>query len=232
MRHTFSRPQQQSGLTLIELLIAMALGLMIISVIIGVLASSQQSQRLQKNYEDLQNSGRHALSFLSQEIRRVGFDTDGRFAYAALQTPSTDVIRLGYANMLDCSGATGNVWVGYRLTGHELICDGDQDPAQSMTSELEAFAVLYGEDTGSTTSANNGRHDRNVDVYRTASTVTNWKHVHAVQIAIVLRSAEEVLEDVSTATYTLFPGYPVYDPTDDRHLRRVFNTTVYLRNRE
>jgi prepilin-type N-terminal cleavage/methylation domain-containing protein len=224
--------RQQAGLTLVELMLALAIGLMLISIVIGVLVSGKKNQQLQQAYEELQNNGRHAVSFLAQEIRRAGFDSDGRFAYAPLQNPSSDVIRLGYANMLDCSGATGNIYVGYRLSNNELVCDGDQDPAQSMTSELEAFAALYGEDTGSATSATDGRYDRNVDVYRTASTVANWKRVHAVQIAIVLRSAEEVLEEVSTATYTLFPGYTAYDPADDRHLRKVFRTTVYLRNRE
>jgi Tfp pilus assembly protein PilW len=47
-------PCQQAGLTLIELLIAIALGLMIVSVVIGVLVSGQHSQRLQQGYEERQ----------------------------------------------------------------------------------------------------------------------------------------------------------------------------------
>jgi competence protein ComGC len=223
---------KQAGLTLIELLIAMALGLMIVSVVIGILVSGQQSQRLQQGYEELQNSGRHALSFLAQEIRRAGFDENGSLAIAALQGPGTDLLKLAYTNMLDCSGATGNVWVAYRLSDAELMCDGDEDPAQALTTEVEALGFLYGEDTGSSTSAADGLFDRSINVWRHASQVTNWSHVQAVQAAILLRSSQEVLDQDLSQSITFFPGYTAAGTYNDRHLRRVFRTTVYLRNRE
>lgn len=224
--------QRQAGLTLIELLIAMALGLMIVSVVIGVLVSGQQSQRLQQGYEELQNNGRHALSFLAQEVRRAGFDEDGSLTVTALQNPESDLLKLAYAEMLDCSGATGNTWVAYRISDDQLVCDGDQDPAQSMTAEIEALAFLYGEDTGSASDAEDGLFDGNVNVWRHASQVGNWKHVQAVQIALLLRSAEEVLDEAYSESFTLFPGFTAAGPYSDRHLRRSFHSTVYLRNRE
>ena len=232
MPRIYTLPRQQAGLTLIELLIAMALGLMIVSVVIGVLVSGQQSQRLQQGYEELQNNGRHALSFLAQEIRRAGFDENGSLAITALQDPTTDLVKLAYANLLDCSGATGNLWVAYRLSDTELVCDGDEDPAQSLTAEVEALAFLYGEDTGSAIDAEDGLFDGSVNVWRHASQVGNWKRVHAVQIALLLRSAEEVLDETHSESFTLFPGFTAAGPYSDRHLRRSFHTTVYLRNRE
>lgn len=222
---------RQTGLTLIELLIAMALGLMIVSVVIGVLVSGQQSQRLQQGYEELQNNGRHALSFLAQEIRRAGFDEDGSLAVAALQNPESDLLKLAYAEMVDCAGAD-NDWVAYRLSDTILVCDGDQDPAQSLTAEVEALAFLYGEDTGSASDAGDGLFDGGVNVWRHASEVGNWKRVHAVQIALLLRSVEEVLDEAYSESFTLFPGFTAAGPYSDRHLRRSFHTTVYLRNRE
>lgn len=224
--------RHQSGLTLVELLIAMALGLMIVSVVVGVLVSSQQSQRLQQSYEELQNSGRHAISFLAQEIRRAGFDQNGSLAVAALQDPDTDLLKVAYADMLDCSGATGNDWVAYRVSATELVCDGDEDPAQSLTAEVEALAFLYGEDTGSAADPSDGLFDGSINVWRHASQINDWSRVHAIQVAIVLRSSTEVLDQELNQSFSLFPAYTAVGPYNDRYIRRLFRTSVYLRNRE
>ncbi len=222
----------QSGLTLVELLLALAIGLILISGVVGVLVSGQQGQRLQQAYEELQSNGRQAISFLSQELRRAAYDNNGSLNQAALSDPSTGVFKLAYSSMLDCGGATGNVTVVYGLSSNELTCDGDQDPVQAMTSDVEALAARFGEDTGSSSDADDGLFDGNVDLYRTAAQVSNWTRVYAVQLALVLRSQEVVLDAASSDTYLLFPGVDVYDPSDDRYLRRVFRSTVYLRNRE
>ncbi|HAT28785.1 MAG TPA: pilus assembly protein PilW, partial [Gammaproteobacteria bacterium] len=60
------------GLSLIELLIAMALGLTLSAVVVQVYVSATVTERSQDARLRLQENGRFALNFLSQEIRMGG----------------------------------------------------------------------------------------------------------------------------------------------------------------
>lgn len=70
-----------------------------------------------------------------------------------------------------------------------------------------------------------------VTQYLRADQVTDWNLVKSVQIALLLRTLKE-LPGVTpdTKTYTLLPGLTWTAPGDQR-LRRVFVTTIGLRNR-
>jgi type IV pilus assembly protein PilW len=86
--------------------------------------------------------------------------------------------------------------------------------------------VLYGEDT-------DAPPDNQANIYRQASDVLNWTDVVSVRIALLVRTAENSGPDVDTKTYNL-AGISV-DPTsgatpDDRRQRRVFTSTIQLRN--
>ena len=63
---------KQAGLTLVELMIAMVLGLIIIGGVYGVFISTQQTNRSQEAMSRVQESGRLALEILSRDIRESG----------------------------------------------------------------------------------------------------------------------------------------------------------------
>lgn len=66
------RLRQQSGYTLIELMIAMVLGLVIIGGVIGVFVSNQQSFRTNENLGRLQENARISFELMAREIRQAG----------------------------------------------------------------------------------------------------------------------------------------------------------------
>jgi len=92
--------------------------------------------------------------------------------------------------------------------------------AEELVSGVESFQVLYGIDTN---------QDFVVDQYVTADAVTDWRIVRGLQVALLLRSETEFGTDTDSATYAL-SGTTV-DPADDRRQRRVFASTIALRNR-
>jgi type IV pilus assembly protein PilW len=106
----------QAGLTLIELMIAMALGLLLLFAIGTVYVTSTQTARVQDDYARLQEAGRTALEMVGRGIRQAGYAdvfTDPRktgftgTALAALNTtcptaaPVSDVVTVQF----DASGA-------------------------------------------------------------------------------------------------------------------------------
>ena len=63
----------QRGLTLIELMIGMALGLVVVVGIGYIYMGSRQSYKVQDNMARIQENGRYAMEILGREIRMAGF---------------------------------------------------------------------------------------------------------------------------------------------------------------
>ena len=63
----------QAGLSLIELLIAMTLGLMLMSVVGTIMINSKRAYNIQTDMAYLQENARFAMSFLSSDLRMSGF---------------------------------------------------------------------------------------------------------------------------------------------------------------
>ncbi|MDH3469587.1 MAG: prepilin-type N-terminal cleavage/methylation domain-containing protein, partial [Gammaproteobacteria bacterium] len=63
----------QRGLTLIELMIAMALGLLVISVVLGVFINTNRNFRQDEMIGRMQENARYAMRVLAQDVSMIGF---------------------------------------------------------------------------------------------------------------------------------------------------------------
>lgn len=78
----------QQGLTLVELMVAMAIGMILMLGATGVLISNQQTFRTSENLAGIQENGRIALEMLAGEIRQTGGNPCGTLAIANVLTPA------------------------------------------------------------------------------------------------------------------------------------------------
>lgn len=60
---------KQAGFTLIELMIAITLGLILVAVAIQMLVSGQQNYRIQSSAASLQDSGLFGINYVTKNIR-------------------------------------------------------------------------------------------------------------------------------------------------------------------
>lgn len=102
----------------------------------------------------------------------------------------------------------------------QLMRQAGTNAAVALFEGVENFQVLYGEDSDGDGSANR---------YLDASQVVDMDNVVSIRIALLLRTVEEVGGDPDTSVYSLLGT--LFDPVDDRRLRRVYTTTIKLRNR-
>lgn len=65
--------QQQKGMTLIEIMIALTLSLLLIGGVIQLFLTSKQTYRMNEALANVQESGRLALDSLSRELRMAGY---------------------------------------------------------------------------------------------------------------------------------------------------------------
>jgi len=89
-------PRQQLGLSLIELMIAMILGLVIIGGVATLFVSNQQTNRTQEALSRAQESGRLAFEFIARDVRMAG----------NIGCPRTDRV----ANVLENKNAATDWW--------------------------------------------------------------------------------------------------------------------------
>jgi type IV pilus assembly protein PilW len=95
--------------------------------------------------------------------------------------------------------------------------------AEELVEGIDTMQVRYGLDTD---------NDRQVNVWQTANLVAaanDWPRVLSVEITLLARSTEEYGTETDAVVYNV--GGMRFDPIDDRRLRKVFTTTMALRNR-
>lgn len=88
--HRFDR-SAQCGVTLIELMVSMVLGLLLILGVVSVYVTNQQAARTNEGLARLQESGRIAFELMSRELRQAGGNPCGaRLVANVLNTPTAN----------------------------------------------------------------------------------------------------------------------------------------------
>ena len=90
VRHFFRRSKASAGFTLIELMIAMLLGLIVIAGVVSVFLANQRSYRTNQALGDVQDGSRIAFELMANDIRNAGYtgcDSNGRIANVLKAAP-------------------------------------------------------------------------------------------------------------------------------------------------
>lgn len=217
----------QSGLSLIELMVAITLGLMITTTLGYILMGSRSTYRTQDASARVQDTGRFALEYIGRQIRSAGRTDISPLAsvpvaYATnpiVLTSSDTQLTVQYQDTQDCNGfgvATVENAISFdgNTDGHrQLLCDGNGGTAQPFAEEVEELQFRY-----ATVNATG-------DLIWSA---TPTSPVVAVEVCIRVRSSAN---GVLNATQIIrgCNGTNIADPGDTR-LRRTFTSVFALRN--
>lgn len=105
------------------------------------------------------------------------------------------------------------------------IVKGAAGAAQELIEGIESMQILYGEDTVPT----NG----SADVYVLPAAVGDWSRVVSIRVGLLARTPAQTGQDVDGKTYSLLGDAGTsddYDDTADKRQRRMFNSTIQVRN--
>jgi type IV pilus assembly protein PilW len=192
---SFNKKQQQLGLTLVELMIAMVIGLVLVGGVIQIFIANNQTYRVTENMSRMQENGRFALDIMGKIIRTAGFrgnvevNFGDEFSTATYFTDTftgdqsiigtdstTDSVTFRYrgANntaMTDCIGnavaAGAEVASRFFITAGSLNCLSTSNvAAQPLIDNVVDMQIFYGMTTDPTS-----EHDVRADCYLPASTL-------------------------------------------------------------
>ena len=163
----------QSGFSLVELMVAMALGLLITGAALSLFSTNQRMFQLQQGESELQEQGYLAMRFIVEDVRMAGFHDISVGAAPSpvinASSPSipassdggnsgNDRMTISYHGFRDCEGnpsastsrreIINTYWVD---DDGQLKCRGNQavplTSGVTLLDGVESFQVLYGMDT-------------------------------------------------------------------------------------
>lgn len=252
------RPRQ-SGFTLLELMIALTLGLLLLTGIGTIYVGSNQTYRVQEQSARIQESGRYALEVIGRSLRQAGY-WNMPVSPVALQTAfggtpitgtngagtAADAVTVQYdgvAGSRDCEGTNITAAmmpvvvqdaIQLDAANFELECESNVDGTvandpQPLVSNVEDLQLIYGVD--------NVGNDQSADLYTAAPTAAQWPTVVSVRACVLIRSEEQ---GITTSAQSFLncagalgtaTGAAAFTAAGDSRLRRTFVATFNLRNR-
>jgi type IV pilus assembly protein PilW len=214
-------PASQRGVTIVELMIAMVLGLFLMSSVYFVYSKTKQTYRYQTALAQVQEQGRFAMDVLTQSLRIAGFPGDNVPPGNKIEGTdgASDIVVVRYRNDVDCRDvATGGVAINrFRINAGDLECSGDGVDWDVFVRNVEDMQVLYGEDLDDDGLANR---------YVTATAGPDWSNVVAARVSLLVRSTDNAT--AQSEAYRDLLGNTV--AALDKRLRKSFVTTISLRN--
>lgn len=147
--------QKQRGLTLIELMIAMVLGLVVVYAVTTIMISNNQTATITETTSQAQDNGRFAMSYLNRRILRAGYNpnemTLALEPFADLCDPNNATATYGMCtdnSNNENDAATGDRIAIRRVADNNLSCFGtalsNQSTGAAITSQpivVDAFWV-------------------------------------------------------------------------------------------
>jgi len=228
----------ERGLSLVELMIAMTIGLILLAGVYQVFISSSLSYKYQEDISRLQENARMAMDQLAQDVRQAGsprFSTNAGQTFAVASggaapvttgaSGGTDTIAVAYLND---AGIVEQV--SYAVNGNLELTRQTQVGAalpsgfQPIVDGVENMQIAYGVDQN---------NDDSIDAY--VATPGAGDNMVSVRIRLLMRTInEQPKADLDTRLYDVdgdAAGVQEVDPVDDRRMRQIFTTTITLRNR-
>lgn len=234
----------QRGSTLLEVMLACSLSLFLLLTMGDLYLACRRMLGLQQAIADLQENGRFAVHFLTENIRMAGYaacinaavpvNQDQAIVGFGTKLPSylqgkvlsgTDSLVIGRCRSLN--GQTNFFQYAYFVgattrknalgqTIYALYTMPITGNKEELVSGVSNLKISYG--IGSA----NGR---DISTYLSAEAVKDWTQVRSVQLALWLDSENPVLKQ---PLVSVFQGIPL---PSDRFLHREWDTYVALRER-
>ncbi len=222
---------KQNGFNLIELMVALLLGLLITLAALQLFNTNQQTFALQQALSELHEDGQIAIRYMTDDFRQAG-----RGAAVAGSIPpvvivegaGSDEVTINFVGFRDCQGS-GDDSIEQLIVNRYFYSDGGLRCEGSMTvggsaellSNVESFQIQYGVDGD----AGSGL---GVTQYVEAGNVGS-NPVVSLRFALLLKSNLARFPTNSGANKFYLLDEVITVPADG-HLRRIFMKTVHLRN--
>ncbi len=237
--------QKQAGFSLIELMIAMLLGVFLIGGLISVFVASGQNYRVQQALTQVQDKGRFAVKKMREDVQQAGFDLANAtiaVKYFPVAGATSCAVGLGVFETNWDDGATNQTRC-YYLQNNQLMRN--QYITGTVPVAANAIVIIDGItqlDFSFAVDIDGGGLDKVAGVTYVAAaslvdspaTVPSWLSVRAVRVEMIVVSDTDNVTTTEQVLVNPFGDNPAVNYTaaaDDFRLFQAFSATYALRNR-
>ncbi|WP_299197742.1 PilW family protein [uncultured Amphritea sp.] len=230
----------QSGFSLIELMIASVIGLLLTSAMLAAYVASARTYQIQDAMSEVQENGRFAMRILLKDLRQSGIDVTGSQIILGVKNSAADIsdfetnwsdLVIAEANVLSDivylpgldpdgpSGPKGDDGVAYYIGSTDGVRPSLYHNKDALVEGVAGLIIEYGVDSDG---------DKLVDSYEklTAMTAADWDDVISARFYLLMSSSGT---GVTEQAQQLIAPFNTVD-TSDRRLYQVFTATALLRN--
>jgi type IV pilus assembly protein PilW len=211
--------KNNSGFTLIELMVAMAISGIVMTAIIASYQNETRSHLTQQATVDMHQNGRAAMLMMTSEIQMAGYDPTGS-AGATVLIAAANNFRFQTDADGDGAIAGGNEDIRYALSGTDLGREtGGAGGLQPVAENIDALQFVYFDETMTRFTPTPGNS-------------SDLARVRVVQVTIVARADDPVMafKVTNSNTYTNQFGETVLAPVNDTSRRALLSRTIWCRN--
>ena len=205
----------QKGMSLVELMVAITLGIFIAGALVSLFINSKENYRLNENMSRLQENARFAVAFLAHDLRMTDYRTcvtDATLADALAGEEGTGLNGSDSVTIIwqtnDCADTPAIDTTVYTIqnnsAGNPSLFRSVNGVNEELVEGIQSLQLLYGEDTD---------QDHLVDYYVNASSVVDMEQAISVRVTMVAQTLETNLA------------------AGGGRITRSFTETVSLRNR-
>lgn len=238
---TLETVKNQFGFSLVEIMVALLLGLFLISTVIQLFVNSKEAYRFQNALSRIQENGRLAMESMATDIRMAGYMPPEAILPAAAITGNGDNNHNNDVTVTwtDNGNQSRTYAIGSSTVSQDCVkarsslrLNRNGGGLQELVEGVEAMRILYGSCSAVDTNSD-GINDNMVvtsPFYQPATNISDWNSVCSVRVHLLMVSqADNVVKESQT----------IYFPADtnniwivnDHCLRQAFTFTVKLRNR-
>jgi type IV pilus assembly protein PilW len=223
------------GLSLLEILVAMGVSSLIITAVYQLFHNQQQSYLVQNEVAQVQQGLRASLYLMTKDLRTAGFDplTTGRFGFVTDFLPPDDIL------VDDINYAVDTNIIAFTIDDNEdgIVQANDSEQIvyrlNTETNQLEkfrwqrdGFSFRDWEPVSINVEALNFVYLDNA-----GNITNNPANFHSVEVTLLVRTRNEAKQYINTQIYTNKQNQNICPAcADDKYRRRLFSTTVRLRN--
>jgi|GEM_PF-1094697 len=245
---------KQAGFSLVELMIAMLLGIFLIGGLISVFISSASNYKVQQALTEVQHKGRYVLRMLRQDVQGAGFELASDDLLPAVRefdggvgdcAPGLRMFEV-YWNEGDPTLPASRRRFCYYVTAQNVLMrrrvEGANDPALSAELEIadgvEDWQLSYAVDNDQDGVIDQVSVSGNTITYIPSTSLVvetavpqamataTWQEVRAVRLDVLVSSNTQ---NVTNQRQQI--GAPFPRTATDNNLYQIFSATLALRNR-
>lgn len=218
--------KQQQGLSLVELMIGLVLGLIVISAVFNTYLGSTRSARFSQGLQQLQENGRHGIATLQRGLRLAGYSAGGDLVPFDIAASGATTVVVQSQSLYDCNGESTSGVDGIAVNTYSfdaaneaITCTGNVGlVSMPIVEGVEAIRFLWGIDAD---------EDTIPEQYIPYNAAIDANRVAAMRVALLVNSGEPIRTRRGEETHVLLDWEVT---TDDKIARNVFSSTVLLRN--